>query len=160
MLHPTGERSKTLKQRAGNFASQVPDHKINQGTSNLLFNGMKNWSITCILIVWLPNHSEDRVSLIQLFANWWLLISLIFKFTCCMLLNNGMLNLTGMLTTCSSTHNLKKNTQVVRSSALDSDVLVLSECGFESRPGRSRRLCPWARHLTIIALSFRWDVKL
>ena len=25
-------------------------------------------------------------------------------------------------------------------------VLVLSECGFESRPGRSRRLCPWARH--------------
>ena len=26
-------------------------------------------------------------------------------------------------------------------------VLVLSECGFESRPGRSRRLCSWARHL-------------
>ena len=25
-------------------------------------------------------------------------------------------------------------------------VLVLSECGFESRLGRSRRLCPWARH--------------
>ena len=26
-------------------------------------------------------------------------------------------------------------------------VLVLSECGFKSRPGRSRHLCPWARHL-------------
>ena len=39
-------------------------------------------------------------------------------------------------------------------------VLVLSECGFESRPGRSRRLCPWARHLTITASSFGWDVKL
>ena len=26
-------------------------------------------------------------------------------------------------------------------------VLVLSECVFESRPGRSRRLCLWARHL-------------
>ena len=25
-------------------------------------------------------------------------------------------------------------------------VLVLSECGFESQPGRSWRLCPWARH--------------
>ena len=36
-------------------------------------------------------------------------------------------------------------------------VLVLSECGFESR---SQRLCPWARHLTIIASSFGWDVKL
>ena len=39
-------------------------------------------------------------------------------------------------------------------------VLALSECGFKSQPGRSRRLCPWARHLTIIASSFRWDVKL
>ena len=39
-------------------------------------------------------------------------------------------------------------------------VLVLSECGFESRRGRSRPLCPWARHLTIIASSFGWDVKL
>ena len=29
-------------------------------------------------------------------------------------------------------------------------VLVLSECGFESRPGRSRCLCPWARHLATI----------
>ena len=38
-------------------------------------------------------------------------------------------------------------------------VLVLSECGFESRPGWSRRLCSWARHLTIIALSFGWDPK-
>ena len=26
--------------------------------------------------------------------------------------------------------------------------LVLSECGFESRPARSRRLCPWAIHFT------------
>ena len=25
-------------------------------------------------------------------------------------------------------------------------VLVLPECGFESQPDRSRRLCPWARH--------------
>ena len=48
-----------------------------------------------------------------------------------------------------------------QSSALDSaQVLVLSECGFEFRPGRSRRLCPCARHLTIIASSFGWDVKL
>ena len=39
-------------------------------------------------------------------------------------------------------------------------VLVLSECGFESRPGRSLHLCPAARHLTIIASSFGWDVKL
>ena len=39
-------------------------------------------------------------------------------------------------------------------------VLMLSECGFESQPGRSRCLCPWARHLTIIASSFTWDVKL
>ena len=39
-------------------------------------------------------------------------------------------------------------------------IQVLSECGFESRPGWSRRLCPWARHLTIIASSFGWDVKL
>ena len=39
-------------------------------------------------------------------------------------------------------------------------VLVLSECGFESWPGRSRRMCPWARHLTITASSFGWDVKL
>ena len=39
-------------------------------------------------------------------------------------------------------------------------VLMLSECGFESWPGRSRCLCPWARHLTIIASSFGWDVKL
>ena len=39
-------------------------------------------------------------------------------------------------------------------------VLVLSECEFESWPGRSQRLCPWARHLTIIASSFGWDVKL
>ena len=38
-------------------------------------------------------------------------------------------------------------------------VLALSECGFESRPGGLRRLCPWARHLTIIASSFRWDVN-
>ena len=38
-------------------------------------------------------------------------------------------------------------------------VLVLAECGFESRPGRSRRWCPSARHLTIIASSFGWDVK-
>ena len=36
----------------------------------------------------------------------------------------------------------------------------LVHCGFESQPGRSRRLCPWARHLTIIASSFGWDVKL
>ena len=39
-------------------------------------------------------------------------------------------------------------------------VLALSECGFESRPGRSRCSCPWARHLIIIASSFGWDVKL
>ena len=39
-------------------------------------------------------------------------------------------------------------------------VLMLSKCGFESRPGRSRRMCPSARHLTIIASSFGWDVKL
>ena len=30
---------------------------------------------------------------------------------------------------------------------------------FESRPGRSRRLCPRARHLTIIASSFRMGRK-
>ena len=36
-------------------------------------------------------------------------------------------------------------------------VLVLSECGFESRPGQLRCLCPWPRHLTIIALSFGWS---
>ena len=39
-------------------------------------------------------------------------------------------------------------------------VLALPECEFESQPGRSRRLCPWARHLTTIASSFGWDVKL
>ena len=31
-------------------------------------------------------------------------------------------------------------------------VLALSECGFKSRTGRSRRLSPWARHSTIILL--------
>ena len=39
-------------------------------------------------------------------------------------------------------------------------VLALSECGFESQTGRSRCLCPSARHLTIIASFFGWDVKL
>ena len=39
-------------------------------------------------------------------------------------------------------------------------VLMVSECGFESRHCRSWSLCPWARHLTIIASSFGWDVKL
>ena len=38
-------------------------------------------------------------------------------------------------------------------------VLAASECGFQSQPGWSRRLCPWARHLTIIASSFEWDRK-
>ena len=39
-------------------------------------------------------------------------------------------------------------------------VPVLSECRLESLPGRSRRLCLWARHLTMIASSFGWDVQL
>ena len=37
-------------------------------------------------------------------------------------------------------------------------VMVLSECGFESWPVAA--LVSLARHLTIIASSFRWDVKL
>ena len=44
-----------------------------------------------------------------------------------------------------------------RSSALDSGVLVLLECGFESRPGRSRHL---SKTLNQIALSFGWDIML
>ena len=46
-----------------------------------------------------------------------------------------------------------------RSSAPDSSygVVTKPECG--SIPG-SDTLCPWARHLTIIASSFGWDVKL
>ena len=38
-------------------------------------------------------------------------------------------------------------------------VLALPECEFESRPGQLQRLCPWARHLTIIALSIRMGRK-
>ena len=33
-------------------------------------------------------------------------------------------------------------------------VLVLSECWFESGHGWSWRLCPWARHLTIITATY------